>query len=38
MLLPIAGLLWTFSRGAVPQGGSAGIIVASVKFILSSTW
>lgn len=33
MLLPIAVLLWDFTRGTVLQGGSAGIIVASVVFV-----
>lgn len=33
MLLPIAVLLWEFSRGTVLQGSSAGIIVASVVFV-----
>lgn len=33
MLLPIAVLLWDFSRGTVLRGSSAGIIVASVVFI-----
>lgn len=33
MLLPIAVLLWDFSRGTVLQGSAAGIIVASVVFI-----
>lgn len=33
MLLPIAVLLWDFSRGTVLQGSSAGIIVASVVFV-----
>jgi putative OPT family oligopeptide transporter len=33
MLLPIAVLLWDFTRGTVLQGSSAGIIAASVVFI-----
>lgn len=33
MLIPIAVLLWDFSRGTALQGSSAGIIVASVLFI-----
>ena len=33
MLLPIAVLLWDFSRGTVLQGHSAGIIAASLVFI-----
>ena len=33
MLLPIAVLLWDFTRGTVLQGGAAGIIAASVVFI-----
>lgn len=33
LLLPIAVLLWDFSRGTALQGHSAGIIVASLVFI-----
>ncbi|MGV9798757.1 OPT family oligopeptide transporter [Mycobacterium sp. NPDC003449] len=33
LLIPIAVLLWDFSRGTVLNGGSAGIIVASVIFV-----
>ena len=33
MLIPIAALLWEFSRGTALHGSSAGIIVASLVFI-----
>ncbi|WP_026357108.1 OPT family oligopeptide transporter [Mycobacterium sp. 141] len=33
MLLPIALLLWEFTRGTALQGSAAGIIVASVVFV-----
>ena len=33
MLIPIAALLWDFSRGTALQGSAAGIITASVVFV-----
>lgn len=33
MLLPIAVLLWNFSRGTALQGSAAGIIIASLVFV-----
>lgn len=33
MLIPIAALMWEFSRGTALEGGAAGIIVASLVFI-----